>query len=403
MTARKEILAAAEHFTQIRASRSRGGSSSGGAHYGMPLSYGGLAAPARPPDNEVTIQVRVPYRVVGLVVGPKGSTIKRIQQTTNTFIVTPSRDREPCFEVTGTPQSVELARNEIETYIAMRTRNSDEEDPENGGGRRSPSHRQSSSSRSGDSVSRRLGSTTSSGLVSPLLTDSESPFGPPSVLANAVDQLSSNTWSNYLGFSHFGVSGAQEQQDPAHRAGSSQARLVQTYPRTRPMSRGSSVPSSQAQSQDYMLQTAEPGQHRPVGLTVSDPTADGVGRTRSNDSLIPDSQESSTMSSYYNGSVYGAVGSNNSSPASSSANAYSISLSTPESSGSGGSSEEKLTPPRNCYMCFAANGKEAALVPCGHVFCHSCAVQIYGHEANRCPKDGCGMEVEKILRIQNTE
>ena len=46
-------------------------------------------------------QVRVPYKVVGLVVGPKGTTIKRIQQTTHTYIVTPSREKDPVFEVTG--------------------------------------------------------------------------------------------------------------------------------------------------------------------------------------------------------------------------------------------------------------------------------------------------------------
>ena len=65
-------------------------------------------------------QVRVPYRVVGLVVGPKGATIKRIQQQTRTYIVTPSRDKEPVFEVTGLPENVEIARKEIEAHIAFR-------------------------------------------------------------------------------------------------------------------------------------------------------------------------------------------------------------------------------------------------------------------------------------------
>lgn len=65
--------------------------------------------------------MRVPYRVVGLVVGPKGATIKRIQQQTHTYIVTPSRDKEPVFEVTGLPDNVELAKKEIEAHIAMRT------------------------------------------------------------------------------------------------------------------------------------------------------------------------------------------------------------------------------------------------------------------------------------------
>ena len=66
-------------------------------------------------------KVRVPYRVVGLVVGPKGATIKRIQQQTSTYIVTPSREKEPIFEVTGMPENVEQAKREIEAHIALRT------------------------------------------------------------------------------------------------------------------------------------------------------------------------------------------------------------------------------------------------------------------------------------------
>lgn len=63
----------------------------------------------------------MPYRVVGLVVGPKGATIKRIQQQTSTYIVTPSREKEPIFEVTGMPDNVDQARREIEAHIALRT------------------------------------------------------------------------------------------------------------------------------------------------------------------------------------------------------------------------------------------------------------------------------------------
>lgn len=65
----------------------------------------------------------MPYRVVGLVVGPKGATIKRIQHQTGTYIVTPSRDKEPVFDVTGLPDSVETAKREIEAHIALRTGN----------------------------------------------------------------------------------------------------------------------------------------------------------------------------------------------------------------------------------------------------------------------------------------
>ncbi|XP_030760894.1 RNA-binding protein MEX3B [Sitophilus oryzae] len=114
--AKREILSAAEHFSQIRASRKNNLAGLGS----------GASTPPGPPANipgQVTIQVRVPYRVVGLVVGPKGATIKRIQHQTHTYIVTPSRDKEPVFEVTGLPDSVEAARREIEAHIAVRTGN----------------------------------------------------------------------------------------------------------------------------------------------------------------------------------------------------------------------------------------------------------------------------------------
>ncbi|XP_068613906.1 RNA-binding protein MEX3B-like [Brachionichthys hirsutus] len=108
--AKREILSAAEHFSLIRASRNKTG----------PLSATtGPGTPSLP--GQTTIQVRVPYRVVGLVVGPKGATIKRIQQQTHTYIVTPSRDKEPVFEVTGMPENVDRARDEIEAHIALRT------------------------------------------------------------------------------------------------------------------------------------------------------------------------------------------------------------------------------------------------------------------------------------------
>lgn len=110
--ARREIISAAEHFSMIRASRNKN------------TSVIGTSTPVPGPPTlpgQTTIQVRVPYRVVGLVVGPKGATIKRIQQQTHTYIVTPSRDKEPVFDVTGMPENVDRAREEIEGHIAMRT------------------------------------------------------------------------------------------------------------------------------------------------------------------------------------------------------------------------------------------------------------------------------------------
>uniref|UniRef100_A0A8C5HH24 RNA-binding protein MEX3B-like n=1 Tax=Gouania willdenowi TaxID=441366 RepID=A0A8C5HH24_GOUWI len=111
--AKREIVSAAEHFSMIRASRCKAGGPGGG---------GGGALPGPPHlPGQTTIQVRVPYRVVGLVVGPKGATIKRIQQQTHTYIVTPSREKDPVFEVTGMPENVDRAREEIETHITLRT------------------------------------------------------------------------------------------------------------------------------------------------------------------------------------------------------------------------------------------------------------------------------------------
>lgn len=108
LSAKREVIAAAEHFTQIRAAKTSSVSRQ------SPTSVS-------PDIEKVAVYVKVPYRVVGLVVGPKGATIKRIQQITNTHIVTPSRDKEPCFEVSGKAEDVERAKKEIESYIAMRT------------------------------------------------------------------------------------------------------------------------------------------------------------------------------------------------------------------------------------------------------------------------------------------
>lgn len=124
--ARREIQSAAEHFTQIRATRNKAGvpntvAAVPGLPHPMSVSSGNSSPTDLTSPGTITLQVRVPYRVVGLVVGPKGATIKRIQQQSHTYIVTPSRDKEPVFEVTGLPENVEKAKEEIEAHIAART------------------------------------------------------------------------------------------------------------------------------------------------------------------------------------------------------------------------------------------------------------------------------------------
>lgn len=102
--AKRRIEEAAEHFTKIRQGRENN----------SPIT------PQLGP-NAVVRHVRVPLKYVGLVVGPKGHNIKRIQSETDTYIMTPARDKEPIFEIRGAPEKVAEAENKLQIYIAMRT------------------------------------------------------------------------------------------------------------------------------------------------------------------------------------------------------------------------------------------------------------------------------------------
>lgn len=72
--------------------------------------------------GDIAIKVNIPQRLVGLVVGYKGETIKYIQCQTDTKIVTPMKNEAPIFEIAGTPANVEKAKHYIETYIDSRTK-----------------------------------------------------------------------------------------------------------------------------------------------------------------------------------------------------------------------------------------------------------------------------------------
>ncbi|KAF0288180.1 RNA-binding protein MEX3B [Amphibalanus amphitrite] len=120
--AKQKILAAAEHFSQLREARRQ--------------NPAGPAPALGPPKREgdVTVSVEVPYEFVGLVVGQKGATIKRIQQDTNTYITTPSRRHRPIFEVVGQPCDVETAREAITAHISSRVDKFRSETAASGGG-----------------------------------------------------------------------------------------------------------------------------------------------------------------------------------------------------------------------------------------------------------------------------
>uniref|UniRef100_A0A182K6T5 K Homology domain-containing protein n=1 Tax=Anopheles christyi TaxID=43041 RepID=A0A182K6T5_9DIPT len=151
--AKQEILSAADHFSTLRSSKKQAiallAESRNMLGYSMP--------------DEITIQIRVPQKVVGLVVGPKGATIKNIQLKTNTYIITPKRNQESVFEITGLPTNVHTARQLIEEHIATRAGTTSAAAGGNGGGGGGSSGGSSSSSSSSSTTSSSGSSTSSSG------------------------------------------------------------------------------------------------------------------------------------------------------------------------------------------------------------------------------------------------
>ncbi|XP_052899875.1 lateral signaling target protein 2 homolog [Anopheles moucheti] len=155
--AKQEILSAADHFSTLRSSKKQAiallAESRNMLGYSMP--------------DEITIQIRVPQKVVGLVVGPKGATIKNIQLKTNTYIITPKRNQESVFEITGLPTNVHTARQLIEEHIATRAGTTSATAGGGGGGGNggggSSAGSGSSSSSSSSSTTSSSGSSSSSG------------------------------------------------------------------------------------------------------------------------------------------------------------------------------------------------------------------------------------------------
>lgn len=100
------IIASAEKVARLRALRhSRG------------LAGAGEEDPTINTDGSVVLKVSVPSNTVGLVIGPKGNRIREIAEATNTYIKTPSRYREPVFEMFGHPHDVQMAKEQILAFI----------------------------------------------------------------------------------------------------------------------------------------------------------------------------------------------------------------------------------------------------------------------------------------------
>ncbi|XP_051495925.1 RNA-binding protein MEX3D [Apus apus] len=368
--AKREILSAAEHFSMIRATRNK---------------VNGLTGAMQGPPNlpgQTTIQVRVPYRVVGLVVGPKGATIKRIQQQTHTYIVTPSRDKEPVFEVTGMPENVDRAREEIEAHITMRTGsfidvNADNDFHSNGtdvcldlqGSTSSlwakaphPARRPTGALRN-DSLSS-LGSTSTESFYSGRVPDASptSPYSTSSgfTFSEAPAPLASEECDFGFDFLALDLTTPTTIWSPFERSGNP----LQAF------SSCSSISGSQRRSSS----TATP-RHSPT-LPESGSLDHPLARRIQSDpvSTLSWLPTQGSLSSFSNSTGYS---SSSSLPGSVSATSGSPTDSS--------SSEGQRKSSRECMVCFESE-VIAALVPCGHnLFCMECAMRICGKAEPQCP------------------
>uniref|UniRef100_A0A8B9UBT7 Mex-3 RNA binding family member D n=1 Tax=Anas zonorhyncha TaxID=75864 RepID=A0A8B9UBT7_9AVES len=371
--AKREILSAAEHFSMIRATRNK---------------VNGLTGAMQGPPNlpgQTTIQVRVPYRVVGLVVGPKGATIKRIQQQTHTYIVTPSRDKEPVFEVTGMPENVDRAREEIEAHITMRTGsfidvNADNDFHTNGtdvcldlqGGAAvlwakapHPARRPAAALRN-DSLSS-LGSASTESFYSGRVADASptSPYSTSSGFAFSEPPASLGSEECDFGFDFLALDLTTPTTiwSPFERA----ANPLQAFSGC-----SSSVGGSQRRGSGTATPRHSPTLPESAGGALEHPLARRIQSDPvSTLSWLP---TQGSLSSFSTSTGYS---SSSSLPGSISA----ASGSPTDSSSSDGHRKSS----RECMVCFESE-VIAALVPCGHnLFCMECAMRICGKPEPECP------------------
>ncbi|MES1902195.1 MAG: K y RNA-binding domain [Paramarteilia canceri] len=70
-------------------------------------------------DNYCSSFLKVPYSVVGLIVGSKGATIKTIQERAKCYIITPNRSKNSVFEIFGTEQNITIAKKIIFEHLQL--------------------------------------------------------------------------------------------------------------------------------------------------------------------------------------------------------------------------------------------------------------------------------------------
>ena len=383
--AKQEILSAANHFSQIRAQRKNSTLNSG------------PSSPTGGP-GQTTIQVRVPYRVVGLVVGPKGATIKRIQQATNTYIVTPSRDKEPIFEVTGSLENVESARKEIETHIVLRT-----------GGLLDDDVFQSSTTDALNSFNGfQAGHVYSNGVTRSnrdlhraLSTDSfylnSSKISDYNALTSPFSTSSNGTSSGYF-FNHDLIpSPTDDLIIPSSTAFSSS-----------PPPPSPSIWSSDTKSDTSAFSTTN-GAINGIGSIGSGrpTTPHTTARRLASEPLLPSIPPSTTLGSFsrFSTSTTAPIGTSSNSGTALTTTS-SINAEIPKVNGVIGSrsptnadstnNNNIASKKKDCMICCNSE-VVAALVPCGHnFFCMECATKLKGDDSN-CPV--CQEKVTQVLRI----
>lgn len=444
--AKREILSAAEHFSLIRASRKpsagngnggngngnngngggnggishlengNGGCLNGGSNGSINGSIGGgqltngmindsmnkNGSPPGPPANipgQITIQVRVPYRVVGLVVGPKGATIKHIQQQTHTYIVTPSRDKEPVFEVTGLPDNVQSARRQIEAHIALRTGNSPSG---NGGGSSADSLVSGSGVCGGGGLGSLLGEDAAPELLASLYKNGFSSLlngyldqdagsrmmggvgGGSLVLScNGMDGLGGNGLLMSAGGGGVGVAASIASSSSAYNSALPSSTGSSSCDNSSSSDSSSSSSSSSSTSSKSAIIT------RPELINIWK----SLGESIDLDEGLGDSPNIWSMSGSGSGPLGSTIGNG-------SANGSRNSPASPIDSlilnnGAAGIAAGK----RECLVC---GDKEvtAALVPCGHnMFCLDCANRICGAVGDGAACPICSQTVVQAIRI----
>ncbi|KAM4050654.1 LOW QUALITY PROTEIN: RNA-binding E3 ubiquitin-protein ligase MEX3C [Anomaloglossus baeobatrachus] len=361
--AKREILSAAEHFSMIRASRNKNGPAVGSTQ----------CTPNLP--GQTTVQVRVPYRVVGLVVGPKGATIKRIQQQTHTYIVTPSRDKEPVFEVTGMPENVDRAREEIEMHIAMRTGNFIELNEENDFHYNGTDVSFEASSLAANWLSANTTAPGRNKMVSNYRNDSSSSLG-----SGSTDSyFGSNRLADFSPTSPFSASNFWFGESvPA--MGSEDLTDTSAFDPVPSPSETIWAPFDQANSLSSFGNEVSAKSQRRGSLSPTFPEGMEYPLPRSIRSDLSSTNEGGLP-------IYIPAFSNGT-------NSYSSS-----SGGSTSSSPPETRRKHDCVICFDSE-VIAALVPCGHnFFCMECANKICQKDVPLCPV--CQSPVNQAIQIHS--